>query len=352
MNRLRGGLVASFCLFLSGMGLAQSLTIIATPSLKEVAHGAAKRFGAAKVVVVSADQILERSRTGDADVVLASGSDPFRSETKLALTSKTFGRNRLVIVTSQDDPVVEQMSDLAKEHRLGLAPVGTPLGEASQQLFALSSRAYGKGWLGLVERRVSERHPDPSVLIERVASGELDAAVVFASDVHVKPAGIRVTSIPAGLSPALGHVAIVLRASKHRAKGIQFVESLFTATAQAELVHKGFISPLAPVDELPVIYNGAATRLFVKSLPSLAKSTVTVSRKKMEGASLVDLLKRARGNRVRLTGADGLTVDIPLTELRRNGGLLVPMGDGNVRAVLPGHSEGKWVRWLRSIEVL
>jgi hypothetical protein len=214
-----------------------------------------------------------------------------------------------------------------------------------------AAQAYGRGWLALVDRRLIAESPDVRAVLAGVAAGEADAGIVYATDAKAY-SRVRAVSIASGLNVTASYAAATVRRSPNRALGDSFVEFLFSATAQNELLLRGFVSPLDAPDELPILFGGETMRLIVNKLSALPQTSAIVRGQRYRGADLQAILGPARGSRLRITGADGLSIDVAMTNVRRDGAILVRIGNGNLQVVLPGEPASRWVRWVRRIEVL
>jgi hypothetical protein len=218
-------------------------------------------------------------------------------------------------------------------------------------MFAQSAQAYGRGWLTLVERHMDDSLSDVRAVLAKVAAGEAEAGIVYATDARAHNK-VRSVSIPPGLNVTVPLFVAAARESRYRIPATRFTEFLFSKTAQTILSGRGFESPLKAVPELPVLLGGESIRLIVDKLDSLPQATATVGGERYRGADLRSILRPAKGTRLRIVGADGLTVTIPLAEVRREGAILIRMPSQNLQVILPGQPRTRWVRWVRQISVL
>ena len=140
---------------------------------------------------------------------------------------REFARNELVLAVSD---AWEASIDLLSLAGVGSLVVGTPespIGAYTDQLLEAAADHYGSKWLGEVTLRIVSREPNVRLAAAKVAMGEADVAVVYATDCAGDEA-LRCVSLPAGLSPSVTyHHARLARGadSTHAGAWMAFVES-------------------------------------------------------------------------------------------------------------------------------
>jgi molybdate transport system substrate-binding protein len=345
---------------LSGTAHAQrrTLHVYADVSLREAAEVFERKFEAAqpnvdvRFTLAGSGKLSEQIKSGaNADVFVSSGQRPVSSIATLLTRPRIFAKNSLVLVTPAEKDGVTRLPDLAQTEKILLPVLDDPAHAYARQMLDRAAQAYGRGWLSLVDRHIEAQSPDVRAVLGGIAAGEGDAGIVYATDAKAL-SRVRTVPVPGGLNVTASYSAAAVRRSSHRALAESFVEFLLSASAQAELTRRGFVSPLKPVSELPVLLGEESLRLFPSKLSALPQGAARIGSTRYRGADLKAILSTASGSRVRITGADGLTVDVTLSALRASGGLLVKMSDGNLQVVLPGEPATRWVRWVRRIEVL
>lgn len=356
------GLHVTFALLtvLSGTAHAQRrvLHVYADVSLRESAEAFERKFEAAqpnvdvRFTLAGSGKLAEQIKTGAAaDVFMSSGPRPIGSIATLLTRPRIFAKNALVLVTPADKETITRLPDLAQTEKILLPVLDDPAHAYARQMLDRAAQAYGRGWLSLVDRHVVAESPDVRAVLGGIAASEGDVGVVYATDAKAL-SKVRTVAVPGGLNVLASYSAAAVRRSANRTLAETFVEFLLSSGGQTELTRRGFISPLAPVSELPVLFGEESLRLFPDKLSALPQTSLRSGSVVHKGADLRAILNPARGTRVRITGADGLTVDVTLAALRKGGGILVRMPDGNLQAVLPGEPSTRWVRWVRRIEVL
>ncbi len=145
-----------------------------------------------------------------------------------------FARNRPEIAVPAGNPgSVHGLDDLAREELLvGLCAVDVPCG----RLARLVLRNAG------VAASVDTEEVDVKALVTRIAAGELDAGIVYHSDVVA--AGDRVVGIPVADRSALATYPVATLAdAPHPAAAAAFASYLSSPSAGAVLQRAGFLPP-------------------------------------------------------------------------------------------------------------
>ncbi|MGV3616050.1 MAG: molybdate ABC transporter substrate-binding protein [Fimbriimonas sp.] len=345
---------------LSGSAHAQRrvLHVHADVSLREAAEFIEKKFEAAqpnvdvRLTFAGSGRLADGIKSGaTADVFASAGPRPIGSIATLLTRPRIFAKNSLVLVTPVDQEAITRLPDLAQTEKILLPVLDDPAHAYARQMLDRAAQAYGRGWLSLVDRHLVAESPDVRAVLAGVAAGEADAGIVYTTDAKAM-SRVRTVPLAGGLNIVASYSAAAVRRSANRALAESFVEYLLAAGSQAELTRRGFVSPLVPVAELPVSFGNESLRLFADKLSALPQASAKVGGTRYRGADLKAILSPARGRLVRITGADGLTVDITLAALRKGGALILRMPDGNLRVVLPSEPTTRWVRWVRRIEVL
>lgn len=152
----------------------------------------------------------------------------------LAEAPVVFAENRLALAVPVDNPGrVQGLDDLERPELLvGLCAAGVPCGDFARE--ALSQAG--------VEASVDTDEPDVRALLTKLAAGELDAGIVYATDVA---ASDDVASIP--LPPSVDVVAAypitVLADAPAGGDAADFVAFVTSAEGQAILAAHGFQTP-------------------------------------------------------------------------------------------------------------
>ena len=146
-----------------------------------------------------------------------------------------FGANRLAVVVPADNPAsIREPADLARPGvRLVIAQEGVPVGDYAREALRRLDLATA------LDRVVSEER-DARAVVGKVALGEADAGIAYATDVEAVGSGVRAIEVPSAAQPRIGYaVAIVRDGAAARA----FVARLLGAPGREVLREEGFAAP-------------------------------------------------------------------------------------------------------------
>jgi molybdate transport system substrate-binding protein len=141
-----------------------------------------------------------------------------------------FARNEMAIaVPSPNEAGVEGLDDFAREELLiGLCAPGVPCGELARQVL---------GSAGVVPA-VDTEEPDVRALLTKLGTGELDAGIVYVTDVAAAGAPVRGIAIP---EPFQAATAFTTGPNPDGAE--RFVDFVLSAQGQSILAGFGFEGP-------------------------------------------------------------------------------------------------------------
>ena len=167
--------------------------------------------------------------------------DTIRDEVGLASAPVVVARNSLVLaVPAGNDAGVTSLADLARpELLIGLCAAEVPCGALARTGLAEAG----------IEPVPDTDEPNVRALITKLAAGELDAAVVYASDTApnkgVGPQNGSIVSLgwTAGTAPRTSYAAAVLADAPNRAAAEAFVKYLQTGSARDAFSDHGFAAP-------------------------------------------------------------------------------------------------------------
>lgn len=159
---------------------------------------------------------------------------------------RTFARNRLVVITPDDNPAnVTTPHDLAQPGlKLVLAQRSVPVGDYALQFLAKASALpdYTAAFSPTVKANVVSYEDDVNGVLMKVALGEADAGIVYASDILRGVAGkVARVEIPAELNVIASYpIAPLVRSGQPELAG-QFVDFVRSPEGQAVLEAHGFL---------------------------------------------------------------------------------------------------------------
>ncbi|MEO6597025.1 MAG: molybdate ABC transporter substrate-binding protein [Planctomycetota bacterium] len=182
-------------------------------------------------------QLVMQIREGAAVDVFAS-ADEVNMQRVAALgtavgSARTFARNRLAIAVREGNPLrIAQLADLATMRgKVALCGPDVPAGRYAREALAKA---------GVVVQSQSDE-PSVRALVRKVQLGELDAGIVYATDVGAK--GLSGVAIAAEHDVVTSYPICVLGAGQHRQRGLAFVQFVLSPAGQRMLADFGFLPP-------------------------------------------------------------------------------------------------------------
>lgn len=227
-----------------GAGLRGSLTVFAAASLTEALADDRGRLLSAnrgldvRFSFAGSQQLVAQIQAGaPADVVATADEATMQRLVagNLVETPTTIAHNHLQVVVARGNPrSVRGLADLGRaDLRVVLEDPAVPAGRYARQA---------------LERQGTKVTPvslelDVKSAVQKVESGEADAAIVYVTD--VRSAGSRVTgvAIPADQNVVATYQAAVVRATANVTAARAFVIQLESGTGQEALRARGFASP-------------------------------------------------------------------------------------------------------------
>jgi molybdate transport system substrate-binding protein len=186
---------------------------------------------------VLATQLLEGV---EADVIATAGPAPMARLVQSGAVEQpvAFATNRLVVVVPAGNPGrVRSLADLARDGLLVvLADVGVPAGDYARRTLAEAGLARG------VEN-VASLEDDVRGVLAKVALGEADAGIVYATDVAAAGGDVESIEISDSLQPSIRYLAAVVAESGRARKARSFVASLLEERTREALIAQGFGVP-------------------------------------------------------------------------------------------------------------
>lgn len=230
------------------------LRVSAATTLKRPIEELASAFesahpGVSVVGNYAASGVLQRQieQGAPADVFLSASPKQIDALTAQGLiaseaTATLCGNDVAIVVPANDPHGIEAPEDLARAGRLSLGnPLTVPAGTKAKEWLLNIGR-----WESLEPRLVFGENA--AQVLDYTARGEVDAAIVFASEATGNPA-VRVVYRAPGdqLTSPVRYVMAPVNGSSQRALAAEFVEFMQAAEAQDALGRWGF-RPLAEMD--------------------------------------------------------------------------------------------------------
>ena len=213
----------------------ERLEVFAASSLRDVAPHV---DDGPRYTFAGSDELGAQIRDGaPADVFLSASSSPMQElrAARLVEAPFVFASNRLVVVTPVDNPArLEAFDDLARPGvKLVLGGEGVPIGDYAREALAA-------GGLEAALENVVSLEQDVKGVLGKVALGEADAGIVYATDVRAAGEDVRELTIPDELQPDVRYYAAVVTGGDAE-RAAEFVERLTGEEGVRALRAAGFL---------------------------------------------------------------------------------------------------------------
>ena len=184
----------------------------------------------------AAADVFASANAAEMEALIASGSvDP---------DVRDFAGNRLAVITAPgSDPPIRNLEDLARPGvKIVLAAEEVPVGRYSRQALASLNDAYGTTYADEVLANVVSLEENARLVVAKVALGEADAAIVYATDAAIKPA-LGTIAIEDSHNVLATYPLAVLIGAARPDLGLAFVDFVLSPEGQAILGSFGFEPP-------------------------------------------------------------------------------------------------------------
>jgi molybdate transport system substrate-binding protein len=228
---------------------AREILVSAAASLKDafrqISERHEERTGTKVIFNFGASGVLQKQIESGApvDVFASAGRPQMDALAKQGLiipeTQRDFARNTLVLVVPADrTPVITYFPDLGSPKVMRLAvgnPKTVPAGQYAEQSLARLDL-----WQELQPRLILAE--DVRQVLDYVARGEVDAGIVYASDVYAARDKVRtVASAPEDSHDPILYPLAVVRASGHQEAARAFIDTVMSGDGQRILEKYGFV---------------------------------------------------------------------------------------------------------------
>lgn len=236
--------IALAILVLGGCGRdddAGAIDVYAAASLAEALPGIDP---AARYSFGGSDELATQIREGaPADVYAAASSRHPQELHAEGLVERpvTFASNRLVVIVPRANPAgIASPEDLLRPGtRLVIAAEGVPVGDYARA-------ALDELGLSAALDNVVSNEDDAKGVAGKVALGEADAGIVYATDVAPLGDDVLVFQLPDRAQPEIQYQAAIVTATDDRDAAQAFVDRLLSEEARAALARAGFVVPTRP----------------------------------------------------------------------------------------------------------
>ncbi|HEX3463006.1 MAG TPA: molybdate ABC transporter substrate-binding protein [Candidatus Elarobacter sp.] len=249
-----GALCAALALTSAPLAAADKpvVTVFAAASLREAFDAAAPAFTKATGFPVrfsygGSDTLVAQLLQGAPADVFASANEAQMKRAAdggAVLAARTLARNRLVVIAPANDAAVASIADLGKRGvKVVVAAPSVPVGAYARRTFENLAKepALGADFPARVQANVVSEETDVKAVATKIALGEADAGVVYATDVTPAIAPkVRVLRFPAGASPEAVYPIAVTKNAVNAAGGRAFVDFITSPAGRAFLRARGF----------------------------------------------------------------------------------------------------------------
>jgi molybdate transport system substrate-binding protein len=221
-----------------------TITVLAAASLTESFAAIGKEFEA-KHPGVTVRFSFAASSTLATQIIQGAPADVFASaspknmqqvvDAKAAGTPATFARNTLEVAVPANNPAnITQVTDLARPGvKVAVCAEAVPAGAGAKAVF-------GKAKITV---RPATVEADVKAILSKVRLGEVDAGIVWVTDVHEAGAKVKGIPIPTDLGYSSTYPIASLASSKNPELAEAFVAEVLSPDGAAALTRTGFQKP-------------------------------------------------------------------------------------------------------------
>jgi molybdate transport system substrate-binding protein len=148
---------------------------------------------------------------------------------------KDFATNSMEIAVPPDDPGgIQALDDLAKPGvKVALCQPDVPCGKAAAEVFANARLTVAP----------ATEEVDVKSVLTKVTLGEVDAGMVYVTDVLAAGDGVTGVEIPADVNASTTYPIAILEGSEHQEEAADFVDLVLSDAGTKVLEEAGFRSP-------------------------------------------------------------------------------------------------------------
>jgi molybdate transport system substrate-binding protein len=161
-------------------------------------------------------------------------------------TQQTFVQNRLVVVYPKNNPAgLKELNDLAKPGlKLVIAAKEVPVGQYALNFLdkAAADPSFGSGYKEAVLRNVASYENDVKSVLAKVALGEADAGIVYASDISGADADkVGRLDIPDSINVIASYPIAPVQGSRQPGLARAFIDLVLSPVGKSILAKYNFI---------------------------------------------------------------------------------------------------------------
>ncbi|WP_375481626.1 molybdate ABC transporter substrate-binding protein [uncultured Jatrophihabitans sp.] len=226
----------------SSTALSGSITVYAAASLTEAFGTLSKQFQAAHpgttvktTYGASSDLSTQISQGAPVDVFASASTKNMTSLGSAAQNPTNFVSNTLEIAVPPSNPgKVSSVNDLAKSGvKVAVCDPAVPCGVVAAKVFTNAK----------IKVNPVAREKDVKSTLAIVQSGEVDAGLVYVTDVRAAGAKVKGVTIPSSVNASTEYPIATLKSAKNAALASAFVAYVLSATGKKVLTADGFSNP-------------------------------------------------------------------------------------------------------------
>jgi molybdate transport system substrate-binding protein len=246
VTRLAALAVGALLLAGCGGGGDNALRLFAASSLTEVFQQLEPK---AQATFAGSDELAFQLEQGAKADVYASASPKYPERLygeKLLEHPRVFATNSLVLIVPKDNPAdVTDLGSLMKPGvKLVLGAEGVPVGDYARKVLDRFCESVLQPQPGKCPRaRIVSEEQDVKGVVSKVALGEAEAGLVYATDVKPVVHKVRALEIGPLFQPTVRYEIAVLRSAKHKDAAEAFVALVTGPQGRAALRAQGFGLP-------------------------------------------------------------------------------------------------------------
>ena len=263
---LAGSVLVGAC----GMPAPRELVIFAAASLRDAFETERAAFEAenpgveVQLQFAGSQELAARLRLGARADVIATADwptlDVLHADGLTASPRDLAGNHLIIAVHPSAATRVRAFDDLPRAGRLGLGAPSAPVGRYADAAIAAAGATLGEEFLREVRAAVTTREPNARQLLARLRLGELDAAILYATDAQAAPE-LLTFALPNAIAPPVKLAIAETTAPDRHPLSAAWVARLTSPAGQAALTAAGFVatSPSAGTDARHVAPDTSST---------------------------------------------------------------------------------------------
>jgi molybdate transport system substrate-binding protein len=229
----------------TAMPLAGTLSIFAAASLTESFNALAAEFTTDNPALRitpnyagSSGLVAQIIQGADADIFASADQANMQKLIDAKLSAgdpRIFASNRLQIVVQAGNPKrIAQLADLARPD------VIVVLGASSVPVGAYAQQAFDKAGVKVTPRSLET---DVKLVVTKVALGEADAGIVYATDVKAGGAKIQGVEVPPQFNVTATYPLAIVKGAKNESAARAFIDFVLSSRGREVLASFGFLLP-------------------------------------------------------------------------------------------------------------